>query len=155
MVNKYEYFIAKKIRSFNLIKVYEDIYQESLMVLYKSCMKFDESFNKSFMRFFELNLNNRFISLKNKDNKYGEFLSNKLHLLCDNLVTEAPKYYITDDELMAANESLSSFEKEVFQLKIINKNDIKKTAEILKCSEKKIYNALDRIKKKIKLYLMS
>jgi DNA-directed RNA polymerase specialized sigma24 family protein len=78
-----------------------------------------------------------------------------LHLLCDNLVTEAPKYYITDDELMAANESLSSFEKEVFQLKIINKNDIKKTAEILKCSEKKIYNALDRIKKKIKLYLMS
>ncbi len=154
IVSKYEYFIAKKIRSFNLTKQYEDIFQESLMILYKSIQRFDESFNKTFMRYFEMNLINRFITLKHKDNRYGEFLATKLPVLYDYNVKESPKHYLSDWEIENALNTLSEFEKKVFQARIIENNDIKKTAYLLKCKEKKIYNALDRIKKKIKLYLM-
>ena len=154
MVSKYNYFIAKKIRKFNLTKNYEDIFQESLMVLYKSIQRFDEKYNKSFMRYFELNLTNRFITIKNKVNKRGEFLANKLPILYNDLVAEEPGYYISDREIIFALETLSGFEKKVFQLKIIEKNNIEKITKILNCDSKKIYNALDRIKKKIKIHLM-
>ncbi|XFA98236.1 hypothetical protein ACAG96_05010 [Candidatus Izemoplasma sp. B36] len=154
MVSKYEYFIAKKIRKFNLTKNYEDMVQESLMVLYKSIMRFDSSYNKSFMRYFELNLTNRFITIKNKVNKRGEFLANKLPTLYCDIIKEEPKYYLSDQEIYSALDTLSKFEKKVFQLKIIEKKNIDLITKILNCKTKKIYNALDRIKNKIKMHLM-
>jgi len=154
MVNKYKYFIAKKIRSFNLTKCFEDIYQESLMILYKSTIKFDETFNKTFMRYFELNLTNRLITLKKSDNKRGEFLATRLPVLYESSVKEEQKHYYSDNEIKTALNTLSTFEKQVFQIKIIEKNNIKFTSEKLNCKDKKIYNALDRIKKKVKFYLM-
>jgi len=154
IVSKYEFFIAKKIREFNLAKNYEDMFQESLMVLYKSVLKFDEIFNKTFMRYFELNLTNRLITLKNKDNKRGEFLANKLSYLYEYSTKEAPKHYISEREIFEALDRLSGFEKAIFQRKIIEKQTIKEIANNLNCDEKKIYNALDRIKKKIKMQLL-
>ena len=154
MVNKYEYFIAKKIRNFNLTNQFEDIFQESLMILYKSIQRFDESFNKTFMRYFEMNLHNRFITIKNKDNRYGEFLATKMQILYDYNIRETPNYYLSDWEITEALSTLSGFEKLVFQTHIVENKDIKNTADLLKCNEKKIYNAMDRIKKKIKLHLM-
>ena len=154
MVNKYKYFIAKKIGKFNLTKNYDDVFQESLMILYKSIIKFNEDYKKSFTRYFEMNLTNRFITLKGKQNKYGEFLNTKLIMLYNSMLKEEPKYFISDSEIRNALDTLSGFEKQVFQLKIIDKNSIKKTAKILNCNEKKIYNAIDRIKIKIKIHLM-
>lgn len=154
IVDKYKFFIAKMIKRFNLTDKYEDIYQESLMVLYKSVMRFDEVFNKSFMRFFELNLTNRLITLKNKNNRYGEFLATKLPSICDMSVYEVERTYYGEAEIKAALTMLSEFEKKVFNTKIIGKKSVRETSKILNCTEKKIYNALDRIKKKLKLHLM-
>ncbi len=154
MVNKYKYFIAKKIRIFNLTKYFDDIYQEALMVLYKSIVRFDESFNKTFMRYFEFNLVNRFITIKKKQNRYGEFLATKLPIICDFIVKEDTKCYISENEIKVALDDLSGFEKTVFQTKIIEKRTIRETATKLNCNEKKIYNSLDRIKKKVKMQLM-
>ena len=48
LVDKYKFFIAKNIKRFNLIKEYDDVFQEALMILHKSVLRFDESFNKRF-----------------------------------------------------------------------------------------------------------
>lgn len=154
MVDKYKFFIAKNIKKFNLTEEYDDIYQESLMVLYKSIQRFDESFNKSFMRYFELNLTNKLISIKKKKNRYGEFLANKLSTLIDFSVYEQTKSYITENEIKQALNKLSGFEKKVFNMKVIGKLSVRETAKKIKCDEKKIYNALDRIKNKVKIHLM-
>lgn len=155
MVDKYKFLIAKKIRNFNLVESYEDIYQEALMILHKSVLKFDEHFNKSFTRYFEMNLTNKLISLKKKHNNYGKFLAQKLATLCDYSIYDASHPYYTSCEVEEALSYLSDFEKVVFNAKIINRKTVRETAQKLKCSEKKIYNALDRIKNKIKKHLMT
>ena len=151
MVNKYKFLIAKNIKKFNLIKYYDDIFQEALMLLYKSIIKFDEKYNKTFTRFFESNLNNRLITLKDKDNKYGKFLSEKLVSLYAGSDKDYRDEYISESEIKYALNTLSDMEKKVFQAKIIEKRSVRETAQYLNYHEKKIYNALDRIKNKLKI----
>ncbi|HOO43480.1 MAG TPA: sigma-70 family RNA polymerase sigma factor [Bacillota bacterium] len=154
MVEKYQYLIAKKIRKFNLTDQFDDLFQEALMILHKSVLSFDESYNKTFTRYFELNLVNKLITIKNKSNKYGQFLSEKLPGLYYGSVKESMNYYISENEIRTALETLSDLEKQVFQIKIIEKRTVRETADFLNMPEKKIYNALDRIKNKLKLHLM-
>ena len=125
------------------------------MKLHKSVLRFDESFNKSFMRYYELNLTNKLISLKKKDNRYGQFLSEKLPVLCENTLFEERSCYYTEHEIKDALKELSEFEKLVFNLKIVERLEVKDIAKKLVCNEKKIYNALDRIKNKLKIHLIS
>ena len=54
MFDKYKNLISKKISKFNLVYDYDDAYQEALMILYKSIVKFDDRQLKSFTRFFEI-----------------------------------------------------------------------------------------------------
>lgn len=154
MVTKYKYFIAKKINSFNLSGDFDDIYQESLMVLYKSVIKFDDTYNKTFTRYFELNLTNKLISIKNKHNRYGKFISEKLPSLYVNETKDIYSSYLSEIEVKYALSTLSNLEKKVFQAKIIQKRTVRETAVFLNCDEKKIYNTLDRIKNKLKMQLL-
>lgn len=154
MVDKYRFLVAKNIRKFNLTKDFDDMFQEALMILYKSAIRFDESFNKTFTRYFETNLTHRFITMKHKDNRYGEFISERLPSLYHETVNESPGCYIAESEIRDALERLSPFEKQVFQAKIIEKRSVRETAQHMNLDEKKIYNALDRIKNKLKLHLM-
>ncbi|MDD4069287.1 MAG: hypothetical protein PHF05_02445 [Candidatus Izemoplasmatales bacterium] len=155
MVEKYQYLIAKKIKIFNLTKDYDDCFQESLMVLHRSVMKYDELYQKTFTRFFELNLTNFLITYKNKKIKYFSFVTEKLPLICDFSVRETNEIYYRDQDFLNVINYLSSFEKTIFQAKILEKRSIKECADFLSCEEKQVYNALDRIRKKIKLHLMT
>ncbi len=154
LVDKYQYLIAKIISRFNLQEQFDDTFQEALMILHKSAIVFDGTYNKTFMRFFERNLQNKFISLKTKNCRYNDFLAEKTPILYSDMVMESPAYYISESEIKAALETLSEFEKHVFQAKVIENRTVKETAEFLNFPEKKIYNALDRIKNKLKLHLM-
>ncbi|MGM0495131.1 MAG: sigma-70 family RNA polymerase sigma factor [Bacillota bacterium] len=154
MVNKYKFLIAKNIRKFNLVYDYEDCYQECLMLLYKSIIKFNEKFNKTFTRFFEMNLRNYLISYKKKNNNYFNFKIEKLPLFYNQTIKEPRQTYFLDSEVKLALKRLSDFEKQIFQTKIIENRSVKETARFFKTNEKRIYNALDRIRKKIKLHLM-
>lgn len=154
MVDKYCYLIAKKIKIFNLTTDYDDCYQEALMVLHRSILKFDESFNKTFTRYFERNLMNFLISYKKKKIRYISFKVEKLPTLNSLLLNECEKIYFSDKEMQEALNSLSDFEKKVFQIKIINNLSVQECSDFLQCDDKRIYNAIDRIRKKIKLYLM-
>jgi len=154
MVTKYKYLIAKKIKQFNLVYDYDDCFQESLILLHKSVIKFDESFGKTFTRFFEFNLINYLISYKKKKNNYFSFVYEKLPIYQHNSIAEPRRHDFLDQEVYDALENLSSFEKEVFQRKIIEKRTVREAAKIIQSNEKRIYNALDRIKNKIKIYLI-
>jgi len=154
MVNKYRYLIAKMIKKFNLVYDYDDCYQEALMLLYKSIIKFDESYNKTFTRFFELNLTNYLISYKNRNNNYFSFIQESLSSNNHQVVSEAMNVVYLDQDLIDTFQQLSSFEKMVFQLKITQQLSVKEIAKELETNEKRIYNAMERIKKKIKMYLI-
>lgn len=154
MVDKYKFFIAKKIRQFNLAYDYDDCFQEVLMLLHKSILRFDDTFGKTFTRYFELNLTNYLISYKNKKNNYFSFKYEKLPTYQTHLFEEARKYNYLDSEVRDALEALSAFEKQVFQAKIISNRSVRETANALSTNEKRIYNALERIKKKIKMHLI-
>ncbi|QWB99834.1 sigma-70 family RNA polymerase sigma factor [Mycoplasmatota bacterium] len=154
MVNKYKYFIAKKIKQFNLVYDYEDCFQESLILLHKSVIKYDETYGKTFTKFFELNLIHYLISYKKKKNNYFTFIYEKLPIYQHNTVEEPIKNEYLDHEVIEALENLSKFEKKVFQVKIIEKRTVRETAKIISTDEKKIYNALDRIRNKVKIHLI-
>lgn len=155
MVEKYRYLIAKKIKNFNLIQEYDDCFQEALMILHKSIIRFDQTFDKTFTRYFENNFHNFLITYKNKKNRYIVFKTEKLPVLYDFYIKEPELAIYPEQEVFRALNTFSRFEKLVFQAKIIQQLNIKDTANFLKCSEKQVYNALDRIRKKIKLHLMT
>ncbi|MDT8337242.1 MAG: sigma-70 family RNA polymerase sigma factor [Candidatus Izemoplasmatales bacterium] len=155
MVDKYRYLIAKKIKNFNLLNDYDDCYQEALMLLHKSIIKFDESYNRTFTRFFEANLHNFLITYKGKKSRYTSFMIEKLPIICDFVIKETEKIYFLDQEIYRALNTLSELEKKVYQSKIIEKRSVRECAKYLNCDEKQVYNALDRIRKKIKLHLMA
>jgi len=60
-----------------------------------------------------------------------------------------------DQEIFQALDTLSDFEKQVFQSKIIERKTVKDCAKTLNCDEKKVHNAMSRIRNKIKLHLMT
>jgi|GEM_PF-515661 len=154
MVDKYKFFIAKKIKQFNLVYDYDDCYQEALILLHKSITKFDASYGKTFTRFYEMNLTRYLISYKNKNNHYFKFIKEKLPVYCSPIMETPTPYQFLDEEVHQALDYLSDFEKCVFQTKIIEGRTVIETAKKLNTNKKRIYNALDRIKKKIKIHLI-
>lgn len=153
MADKYRLFIAKKIGKFNLGYEFDDAYQEGLIILYKSVKKFEPGFNKSFTRYFELNLENRFISIIRGKMRYGKFLSEKLPMLFEYEIHEPSHSYFSKTDFDDFFLRLSHFEKTVFQLKFIEEYTHSQIAENLNCHPKKVYNAIDRIRTKLKLHL--
>jgi len=153
MVDKYKLFIAKKIGKFNLGYEFDDAFQEGLIILYKSVKKFQPHFNKTFTRYFELNLENRFISIIRGKMRYGKFLSEKLPMLFEYELNEPIHSYFSKSDFDDFLTQLSDFEIAVFKLKFFNEYSHIEIAENLKCNTKKVYNAIDRIRTKLKLHL--
>ena len=153
MVEKYKYLIAKKIKKFNLVSQFDDCYQEALLILYKSTVRFDERYAKSFTRYFERNLENQLISLVRKQRTYGKFLATKSRILADQTIKESPYPVYTLSEIANAAKELSDFESLVFKLRFQKDLSPQEIALELGCEVKKVYNAIDRIRHKLKMHL--
>lgn len=153
MIEKYRYLIAKKIGKFNLAHEFDDCFQEGLLVLYKSVIRFEENFNKSFTRYFESNLENHYISMIRKRKSYGRFLSQKLPVLYDYAVDESQKEYFSETDIKQALDRFSELEKRVFDCRYIQNMSVSEIAGMLSCDCKKVYNAMDRIRHKLKMQL--
>lgn len=152
MVDKYSRFIAKKIHKFNLYYDYEDLYQESLLILYKSVKSFDEGFNKTFTKFLELNLERYFItyirtakSRKNTEVNHYQEIKQYNHRIKENSV-----YFYA--HLEEVKKVLTELEYRVYILREIKNYDIEFISETLGLSSKAVYNSLHRAKSKIKAY---
>ncbi len=153
MVEKYRYLIAKKISKFNLVDEFDDYFQEGLLILYKSILYFDESKRKTFTRFFEMNYERHLISALRKRKHQRQFQIEKYPLLCEETVLETPKSYVTEAEIRDVLTRLSPFEKTIYQQRFIENQTIRAIAKNHGIDEKKVYNAIERIRKKIKLHL--
>lgn len=153
MVDKYKLFIAKKISKFNLYYQYDDSYQEALIVLYRSIMRFKPIYNKTFTRYFEMNLENCFISIIRKNTRYYKFINEKLPILYRDQICETPYDYVSETDFNQFVERLSSFEKIVFEHKFFKNLEINDIANNLNCGTKKVYNAIERIRTKLKMHL--
>jgi len=153
MFDKYKYLVAKKIVKFNLTDEYDDCFQEGMIVLYRSVRKFDDSRNKSFTRFFETNLEHHFISTIRSRSRRAAFLREKSHKLVEFEVAETDEAACTETEIREAMATFSEFEKQVFDARFIREKEIRTIGQDLGVPAKKVYNAIDRIRQKIKMRL--
>lgn len=149
MYEKYRPLIYARIKDFNIGRYsFDDFYQEGLLVLHQCIWRFSDLYNKTFTRFFEMCLQRRIMDILRVNSKY--FYNTIIMSDLDYLKEEKIDYHSSQETLDDIIVNLSSLEKEVFELKYVYNYTIKEISEKLNVDVKKIYNALARIKTKIK-----
>ena len=152
MFEKYKSLISKKIYKFNLVYEYEDIYQEGLMMLYKSILTYDESYTKTFTRYFEMNFERKLMTLVTKKRRRSEiFSSNELYIYEHNHNANEKTVYF---ELYKKEieKVLTKEEYLVYTLRELKNYSINYISNCTSLNKKQIYNILHRSKTKIKSY---
>ena len=151
MLEKYHNLIRSKIYRFNIHRSqHEDFYQEGCLSLLDAIRKFDPKFNKTFTRFFELLLVRKFLTLLKKANKPLAILSEEI---INTIVVEEPEtYYITSKHVEKAQEVLTESEFNVFYEHYVRNRKIINISKLFGMKEKRVYNALYRIKIKLRCF---
>ncbi len=150
MIEKYSPLIYKKIILYRFpLEEKIDYYQEGVMVLNKAINTYreDNPNKKTFTRYFELLLCNRFNSLYRANKKKNQYIlmnDDEINAIADES-TE-----LSDVFNDINTDSLSVLEKAVFDLHFVQNLKIKDVSEKLGLNAKQIYNTLIRIRKKIK-----
>ena len=150
MFEKYNNLIAKKIFQFNLQYEFDDMMQEGKMVLLKSIKQFEDKHQKSFTKYFEMNLTRTFISIVTKRRRRNEiFYSNELFIYEHNhdTVQRSVYYEIYMNEI---KKVLTDFEYLVYTLRELKNYSIGYISDKSGTTKKQIYNALHNSKAKIK-----
>ncbi len=141
LYSKYYRFIWKQVHLLNVdYHEHDDFFQEGILMLYKAVKTFNETRNKTFMRYFELILKRHFYYLIRKLPKY---------ILKDESAFTQGKYYI-DETIDCFLMMCSDVEKDVYQAYFIEQRAISKIATELGRSKKQVYNTIYRIKEKYK-----
>ena len=146
MIEKYKPLICSKIRDYRFpSSEQDDFLQEGIMVLTKAINSYRDDKDKTFTRYFELLLTNRFNSLYKKNKNYyaNVILDEEKVNNTNDILVEVPN--IIDD----LNIKLSKLEKKVYELYFLNHLKIKDIEEALNLSSKQVYNSIRRIREKI------
>ena len=150
MFEKYKPLISKKIFKFNLYYDFDDMYQESLMVLFKSLERFDEKYSKTFTRYFEQNLERKFITIVSKRVRRSEiFKKNQKYIYESNHNTTHHSEYF-DLVKKEITKVLTNTENLVYTLRELNNYSISYIHDNYGLTDKVIYNSLHRAKIKIR-----
>lgn len=141
MLKKYEKFIWKNIHLLYLDEDNKhDFYQESIIMLYKAIQTFNERYNKTFTRYFELILKRRLYALKKEINSY--------------VLKEPTFFYQLESPSTYKEETYIHFDdvrkQKVYELYFDSHRSIKYISETLQLSKKQVYNTIYLIKQKIK-----
>ncbi len=141
---KYQRFIWKQVHLLHInYHEQDDFHQEGILMLYKAVKTFNESKNKTFMRYFELILKRHFYYLIRRLPKY---------ILKDETAFRHGVYYV-DERVDCFLMMCSDIEKKVYQAYFVEQRAITKIAEEVKRTKKQIYNTIYRIKEKYKSML--
>lgn len=153
LIEKYKNFIYKKIHQYFFYeKDYDDYYQEGIMCLVKAVQSFDQKYNKTFTRYFEVIIDRHFLGIHYKNKKEYE-LKNQLIdvLILNESIYECSdfkeKQLINKHNLIKLN---SKTEKEVYKLYFLSNNSVEFIASKINLNTKQVYNAIHRIKIKLK-----
>ncbi len=152
MVEKYRRLIIKKIYKFNLTYYFDDLFQECLIILYQSAMMFDASYNKTFTRFFEMNIERHCISTIATFKRRQEITRNYLDDIAENThcLHERTVYY--DLHLEEVRRILTPCEFSVYEGRELKNRSFESIAASLDINIKSAYNAMHRAKAKIRAY---
>lgn len=149
MFDKYEYLINAKIKRINLEIDHDEFFLEGYTMLYKAINTYNPDFGKSFMRYFEFILDNKYKNMI-KEFGYKTKLFNQLTYLEKMEVDENINFIYDCKEIY--NKMNDGFEKIVYENIYLNNRSINEVSRLLNCDVKKIYNVLYSIKNKIKEY---
>ncbi len=146
LFTKYDKFIHKKISQFYIFDSdRDDFYQEGLISLHKAILSFKDTFNKTFMRYFETVLERKFINLNQKRKRY--------HQEMDHLLSEAKYMPICVEEDACENYQKQAFksalEEAIYDAYFRQNQKIPSIARTYQLDPKQVYNAIYRIKKKL------
>ncbi len=153
LVRKYEKFIYKKaISFFPYAREIEDYYQEGLLCLLKSIKTFNEKYNKTFMRYFEVILDRHFINMYYKNKRENEKI---VMLINEEKVKQSYEEIIEPVQKNLTFDFKSKVEQIVYRLYFLENKNITTISEEICKTKKQIYNAIYRIKQKIQSDLKS
>ena len=143
MLTKYEPLILKMISKYQFpFAQREDYLQEGRLTLLKAIENYQEEYKKTFTKYFELLLTNRFNSL------YREYQKSKNQVLLEDVDTVASTE--TKEETVTIDQSkFSPFEQQLYQYCYLEKHTIEEATVYFGVERKSIYNAIGRIKKKV------
>ena len=152
MFKKYENLIYSKILKYHFpINAIDDYLQEGRMTLLKAIETYNEEYEKTFTRYFELLLQNRFNTLYKENKKYRSAVI----FVEDERLDVNTKY--NKQEIKDINfdiDNLSKFEKIIYKYYFENSFTISDIAEKMEVTHKQVYNSIQRIKKKLQKELI-
>lgn len=156
LLKKYEGLIMRYISLYKIpLSEKEDYLSEGRLILSKAAQIFDESCGKTFTRFFEMLLKQHFWKLLRKRPKY--VLSEKLEYFTESnsYSISKKKFYEKDYENILSDllKLLSPLEKIIYEKHYILKKTLLVIAKEEKLKLKVVYNAIYRIKSKLKSIL--
>lgn len=145
ILEKYKMLVLRFIKDFNIEqKMKEDFIQEGLVTINKAINCYDVYSRMTFTKFVEMLIYRRFIDLMRKNKKETIVPIEKI----DYIFQETEKEYQLQETLEFTYDSLSKFENQVYRLKNIEGLSSKQISQKLNVDIKKVYSAVDRIKKK-------
>lgn len=148
MYYKYIPLIKARIAAFRIKKYnQEDFFQEGLFMLFRAIQTYRPDSRKTFNKYFDLILQRHFIQLLKKESKH--FYNVQLVENVDYLKEEKVEKDDLELEHLLSLCKFSPFEKQVLDLRRQNYS-IKEISEKLNCRVKQVYDANDRIKRKMK-----
>lgn len=145
LIEKYHFCILSKIRDMNIdVASREDFLQEGLILLHKAIWLFVEEKNVTFYSYFHLLLTRKFIDLLRKQKREKKIMP--FEMLEEYVIdTESHVEYVKEN-----NVHLSQFEQIIFQMRFLEEKKPKEIACILMLPIRKIYDGIDRIKRKMR-----
>lgn len=147
MFDKYDILIKSKIKKYNFPQnLYEDYLQEGRLMLLKAIETFDEKYEKTFNKYFDLILSNHFNNLYNKAKRYN----NSMILVETNSVDVEVIEEELDEIEYPDLGKLPQIEQIVFEYFFKGKYPIREICMRFKYEDKQVYNAIQRIRIKLK-----
>jgi len=145
MYQKYEGLIKNRVNRFKIKpSMFEDFVQEGRLALNKAIHTYKMDSNKTFNKFFDMVLQRRFITLLKQNQK--DFYNIVYVDDVFSLIQEDPHESLKDplDENL-----MTELERKVYRYRFIEQFKPREIAQMLKIDPKQVYNACNRIKKKV------
>lgn len=143
MYQKYQKMIWKHIHNLHLEqKEHDDFHQEGIMMLHKAIQTFNERYNKSFTRYFELILKRHFYKMVSSLPQY--VLYETTDFIKETVIIEEEVEYLHFD---------SKLEYDIHERFFIQHESIDTIMAHSSYTKKQIYNAIYRIREKYKIVI--
>jgi RNA polymerase sporulation-specific sigma factor len=145
MYQKYDSLIKNRVSRFNIKpSMFEDFVQEGRLALNKAIQTYKMDSAKTFNKFFDMVLQRRFITILKQNQKdfYNIVYVDDVFSLIGEKSNDTVLESIDDSDF-------TQLEKQIYQYRYMENYKPREIAEILKMDAKQVYNACNRIKKKI------